>query len=62
MARILPFAKAGAERMPGEQKVAGELVIFPGVRVEYHDNPPEPRARGRRRRPRRKSEKDALSG
>lgn len=62
MAKILPFATDRAERKPGVRQAAGELVIFPGIRVEYHDNPPEPQAKRSRRRSRRRAEKtDALS-
>jgi hypothetical protein len=55
MADILPFAKAepGRRKPPGGS--AGEIVIFPGVRVEYHDRPAAPEGNGgprRRRRPR----------
>ena len=39
----------------------GEVVIFPGIRVEYHDQPPTPPAKQRQRRGKRSSAKDALS-
>jgi hypothetical protein len=61
MAKILPFARGGAGRKPAARKGAGEIVIFPGIRVEYHDRSPEPEAKGRRRRVRRNSAKGALS-
>jgi len=51
MAKILPFAGAHVERRSGERKREGEIVIFPGVRVEYDDRPPEPRSKRRRRGP-----------
>jgi hypothetical protein len=53
MAEILPFEKGvtARKRIAGEE--SGLIVIFPGVRVEYHDGPtPTPRPkRGRKRRP-----------
>lgn len=40
MADVIPFPEPSARRATGEQKsAAGEVVIFPGVRVVYHDNP-----------------------
>jgi hypothetical protein len=61
MAEILPFARGRVARAPAVRKDAAEIVIFPGVRVEYHDRTPEPKAKLRRRRGRRNSTKDALS-
>ena len=60
MAEILQFAKGSTarKRTPGE--AAGEIVIFPGVRVEYHEAP-QPPAKRKRRRGRRAATKDALS-
>lgn len=59
MAKILPFAmgEPGRKRHAGE--VACEIVIFPGVRVEYNDRPPAPAGSGRPRRRRRSPAKDA---
>lgn len=50
VATILPFAKLNAvvnRSAPGARASAsGEIVIFPGVRVEYHhDHPPSPKGR-----------------
>ncbi len=40
MAEVIPFPEPSARRVTGEQNpAAGEVVIFPGVRVVYHDNP-----------------------
>jgi hypothetical protein len=43
-------------------KEAGEIVFFPGVRVEYHDRPPTPPAKPRQRRVKRSPSASALSG
>jgi hypothetical protein len=63
MAKILPFASDRATRKSPKREAAGEIVIFPGVRVEYHDSPPQPmQKRRQQRRVRRNSAKgDALS-
>lgn len=67
MAKILPFARGRAGRKPAASKGAaasqctGEIVIFPGVRVEYHDQTPAPEAKQRRSRVRRSSAEDVLS-
>jgi hypothetical protein len=63
MAKILPFASDGATRKSSKREAAGEIVIFPGVRVEYHDGPPQPTQERRQQcRGRRNSAKDdALS-
>lgn len=53
MAEILPFAKSGSTRPRGPQEVSGEIVIFPGVRVEYHDRPASPPPKPRQRRAKR---------
>ena len=42
MAEILPFAISASKRAPRHREGAGEVVIFPGIRVEYHDGPPSP--------------------
>jgi len=40
MTNVIPFPEPSARRMAGEpNSAAGEVVIFPGVRVVYHDNP-----------------------
>lgn len=61
MAEILPFAKTGPHRPRDRQNAVGEVVIFPGVRVEYHDGPPTPPVRPRQRRQKRNSGTDALT-
>jgi hypothetical protein len=62
MAKILPFATLEARRDRGAGDRMGEIVIFPGVRIEYHDLPPKPTGSGRPRRgPRRGPPKTALS-
>jgi hypothetical protein len=57
MADILPFVKEKEGRAKSGVATAGEVVIFPGVRVEYHDGTPTPS--GNRpsggKRPRRKA-------
>ena len=57
MADILPFVKERATRTKRTAPRAGEVVIFPGIRIEYHDPAPTPsdnRPRGGKR-PRRKT-------
>jgi len=61
MAEILSFAKSGSSRPRAPQHVSGEIVIFPGVRVEYHDRPPSPPAKPRQRRLKRDGASDALT-
>ena len=58
MADILPFAKSEPVRKRSPGGVTGEIVIFPGIRVEYHDLTPAPAGnggpgRGRRSRARK---------
>jgi len=60
MAEILQFAKGSTARKRAPREAAGEIVIFPGVRVEYHQAP-RPPAKRKRRRARRAGAKDALS-
>jgi hypothetical protein len=60
MAKILPFAKSKAGRKQAAPRSAGEIVIFPGVRIEYHDRPPETEPK-HRQRARRNSSEDVLS-
>ena len=48
VAKILPFAKLDAvsSRTAAAGASKGEIVIFPGVRVEYHsDHPTSPKGR-----------------
>ena len=61
MAKVLQFAlSASAERRPRPDAPA-EIVIFPGVRVEYHDAPPPPAGRTGGRGRRRSAGKRALT-
>lgn len=40
MANVIPFPEPSARRSAGKPgTAAGEVVIFPGVRIVYHDNP-----------------------
>jgi hypothetical protein len=61
MAEILPFAR----REPKQRRTAGdrtgEIVIFTGIRVEYHDRTPAPKGKQRPRRGKRVPPKGALS-
>lgn len=55
MAKILQFSEVEGrprpERSGSARPAMAEIVIFPGVRVEYHDEPPKPAgSRGGRRR------------
>jgi hypothetical protein len=54
MAKILKFARLAAGERRKAPDAPGEIVIFPGIRVEYHDVPPPPvgsgGSRGARRR------------
>jgi hypothetical protein len=61
MADILPFVLSGSNRPSDRQGALGEIVIFPGVRVEYHDRPPTPPAKRRQRRQKRNAASDALT-
>jgi hypothetical protein len=53
MAEILPFAigdpRRTRHRRSGAGESVGEIVIFPGIRIEYHDGPPTPPTKGDRR-------------
>lgn len=49
MAKILPFPRLDATRSRKPDDVPAEIVIFPGIRVEYHDRPPGPAGNGRPR-------------
>ncbi len=55
MAEILPFAGAEGHRIRTGGGGAGEIVIFPGVRVEYHETAPASEAKQRPRRSRRRA-------
>jgi len=61
MAEILPFAKSGSHRPRDRQSATGEVVIFPGIRVEYHDGPGTPPVKPRQRRTKRNPSGDALT-
>jgi hypothetical protein len=52
---ILPFSAPVSGRRRHARNLAGEIVIFPGVRVEYHEEAPKPKGKDRSRRKRRKS-------
>ena len=64
MAKILPFINAELHNRPvrtsAPRAAMAEIVIFPGIRVEYHDEPPKPAGDGRSRR-RNRQAKAALS-
>jgi hypothetical protein len=57
MADILPFVPRERRRADRAEGRSAEIVIFPGVRVEYHDDRPRPETKrpGRSRRRGRKS-------
>jgi len=55
MAKILEFARLDPDRRRRRPDRSGEIVIFPGVRVEYHDVPPHPAGSGGSRGGRRRS-------
>jgi hypothetical protein len=59
MAEILPFAISASKRPPRHREGTGEVVIFPGIRVEYHDGAPPPPTKGRSRRGKRGAAKGA---
>ncbi len=61
MAEILPFTSADAQRRRKLADAAGEVVIFPGIRIEYHENPSTPGATKRQRRGRRRPSKAPTS-
>jgi hypothetical protein len=61
MAEILPFTSADAHRRRKVADTAGEVVIFPGIRIEYHENAPAPDATKRQRRARRRPSKTPTS-
>jgi hypothetical protein len=61
MAEILPFVASGSNRPRDRQNARGEIVIFPGIRVEYHDRPTSPPAKHRQRRVKRNVTSDALT-
>ncbi|MBA3519160.1 MAG: hypothetical protein H0T75_16340 [Rhizobiales bacterium] len=49
MAKILAFTRLDTARSRKAGERSAEIVIFPGVRVEYHDCPPSPAGNGRPR-------------
>jgi hypothetical protein len=62
MGKILPFRKSEEVRTRRVDDTPAEVVIFPGIRIEYHDGTPAPEGNGRPRRRRRKGSADgALS-
>ena len=61
MAEILPFTSADAHRRRKVADAAGEVVIFPGIRVEYHENASAPDTTKRQRRSRRRPSKTPTS-
>lgn len=61
MAEILPFTSADTHRRRKVADAAGEVVIFPGIRIEYHDNASPPDASKRQRRGRRRPSKPPTS-
>ncbi len=61
MAKILPFAKGRAKRKSGMREPAGEIVIFPGIRIEYSDDPQRSMPQRPQRRVRRNIGKGARS-
>ena len=60
MAKILPFQRVDGTRSRKADAAPAEIVIFPGVRVEYHDRPPDPAGNGRPRGGGRNSRKAAM--
>jgi hypothetical protein len=62
MADILPFVKDKDGRSKSAGASAGEVVIFPGVRIEYHDPAPTPPSGTGRPRRKRSRRTDALTG
>ena len=61
MAEILPFTSADAHRRKKVPDAAGEVVLFPGIRIEYHDSASAPDATRRQRRGRRRPPKTPTS-
>jgi hypothetical protein len=61
MAYILAFAKRELVRKRPSGGAPAEIIIFPGVRIEYHDLPPAPAGGGAPRRGRRGREKKLAS-
>jgi hypothetical protein len=61
MAEILPFSRGRAKPSRSvERDTAGEVVIFPGIRIEYHEDQPA-LAKPDRRGTRRNTPNDVLS-
>ena len=61
MSNILPFAAAAPDRRRKPGAGTAEIVIFPGIRVEYHDRPKAAKGGAKPRRQRRRNPKGALS-
>jgi hypothetical protein len=61
MAKILQFARPDTDRRRKAGDIPAEIVIFPGIRVEYHDVPPHPAGSGGSRRGRRSPAKRSLT-
>ena len=61
MAEILPFTSGDAHRRRKVAGAAGEVVIFPGIRVEYHEHASTPEGSKRQRRGRRRPTKPPAS-
>lgn len=61
MTKILSFIRPEGTRKRSAGNLQAEIVIFPGVRVEYHDQPPKPAGNGRSGPGRRRPAKRALS-
>jgi hypothetical protein len=59
MAEILPFSRAGPTPNRIRRERTCEIVIFPGVRVNYEDEPAPPKRPSRN--PKRKRTKRPLS-
>ena len=61
MAKILQFAQPHTDRRRKAGNTSAQIVIFPGIRVEYHDAPPHPAGNGGSRRGRRGPAKRSLT-
>jgi hypothetical protein len=61
MATILPFVGRRPDRTKRPRGATGEIVIFPGVRIEYHDHAPTPTVNRSPQRAKQRRDKDALS-
>ncbi len=61
MAEILPFSAGRAKPRSGERDTVGEVIIFPGIRIEYHEEQEPGLAKRGRRGGGGGAPKDALS-